>query len=116
MLAIFLLGFVLDFMEIVFIVIPIVGPPIFAMGIDPIWFAILIAVNLQSSFLTPQFRFSLFYLREVAPPSVRTVEIYRGVIPFVMLQMILLVLVYAFPGDRKSVVSGKRMSVLVDLG
>ena len=88
MLVIFLLGFILDFIEITFVVVPIVGPVLMAMGADPIWLGILIAVNLQTSFLTPPFGFALFYLKGVAPPEVKTVSIYRGVIPFVIIQLI----------------------------
>jgi tripartite ATP-independent transporter DctM subunit len=91
MLAMFLLGFVLDFIEITFVVVPIVGPILMAMGLDPIWLGIMMAVNLQTSFLTPPFGFSLFYLRGVCPDSVPTMAIYRGVIPFILLQLLLLV-------------------------
>ena len=90
MLVIFLLGFILDFIEITFVVVPIVGPVLMAMGVDPIWLGILIAVNLQTSFLTPPFGFALFYLRGVAPASVNTAEIYRGVVPFIGLQVLVL--------------------------
>jgi TRAP-type mannitol/chloroaromatic compound transport system permease large subunit len=95
--VIFLMGFFLDFVEITIIVIPIVGPIILAMGVDPVWFGVMIAVNLQTSFLTPPFGFSLFYLRGVAPPSVGTLDIYRGIIPFVVLQLLGLAAVMAFP-------------------
>jgi TRAP-type mannitol/chloroaromatic compound transport system permease large subunit len=84
-------------MEICFIVIPIVSPPLFMMGVDPIWFAILVALNLQSSFLTPPFGFALFYLRGVAPPSVATIDIYRGVVPFIVIQMLVVLLVALVP-------------------
>ena len=97
MLVIFLLGFILDFIEITFVVVPIVGPALMAMGIDPIWLGILIAVNLQTSFLTPPFGFALFYLRGVAPPSVTTASIYRGVAPFILIQLALLALLATFP-------------------
>ncbi|MAI41300.1 MAG: TRAP transporter large permease subunit [Candidatus Azotimanducaceae bacterium] len=90
MLVIFLLGFILDFIEITFVVIPIVGPVLMTMGFDPIWLGIMIAINLQTSFLTPPFGFSLFYLRGVAPDSVSTIEIYRGVIPFIVIQVLML--------------------------
>ena len=90
MLVIFLLGFILDFIEITFVVVPIVGPVLLAMGIDPIWLGVLIAVNLQTSFLTPPFGFALFYLRGVTPPEVPTTAIYRGVVPFILLQLTLL--------------------------
>ena len=97
MLVIFLLGFILDFIEITFVVVPIVGPVLLAMGIDPIWLGVLIAVNLQTSFLTPPFGFALFYLRGVTPASVPTSDMYRGVIPFIFLQLILLGLVITWP-------------------
>lgn len=98
MLLIFLLGFILDFIEITFMVVPLVGPILLAMGVDPIWLGIMIAVNLQTSFLTPPFGFSLFYLRSVAPPEVSTTDIYRGVIPFVIMQIGLLFLIAWQPG------------------
>ena len=97
MLVIFLLGFVLDFIEITFVVIPVVGPALLALGIDPIWLGVLIAANLQTSFLTPPFGFALFYLRGVTPPAIPTTALYRGVIPFVGLQLLLLLLLFAFP-------------------
>ena len=90
MLVIFLLGFILDFIEITFVVVPIVAPILLAMGLDPIWLGIMIAVNLQTSFLTPPFGFALFYLRGVAPKSVKTSDIYKGVVPFIVIQIILL--------------------------
>ena len=90
MVVIFLLGFILDFIEITFVVVPLVGPALLMMGIDPIWLGIMIALNLQTSFLTPPFGFALFYLRGVAPPSVKTSDIYRGVAPFIALQVLLL--------------------------
>ena len=98
MLVMFLLGFVLDFIEITFVVVPIVGPVLLAMGLDPVWLGIMIAVNLQTSFLTPPFGFALFYLRGVAPASVTTAQIYRGAIPFVAIQVLALLLLAAFPG------------------
>jgi tripartite ATP-independent transporter DctM subunit len=98
MLVMFLLGFVLDFIEITFVVVPIVGPILLAMGLDPVWLGIMIAVNLQTSFLTPPFGFALFYLRGVAPPQVSTAQIYRGVIPFVAIQLGVLLLLALFPG------------------
>ena len=98
MLVMFLLGFVLDFIEITFVVVPIVGPVLLAMGLDPVWLGIMIAINLQTSFLTPPFGFALFYLRGVAPPEVTTLQIYRGVIPFVAIQLIALLLLAIFPG------------------
>jgi tripartite ATP-independent transporter DctM subunit len=97
MLVMFLLGFVLDFIEITFVVVPIVGPVLLAMGLDPVWLGIMIAINLQTSFLTPPFGFALFYLRGVAPPSVTTAQIYRGVIPFVGIQLGTLLLLALFP-------------------
>ncbi len=97
MLVMFLLGFVLDFIEITFVVVPIVGPVLLAMGLDPVWLGIMIAINLQTSFLTPPFGFALFYLRGVAPPGVATGEIYRGVIPFVAIQIGALLLLAVFP-------------------
>lgn len=90
MLVIFLLGFILDFIEITFVVVPIVAPVLLAMGLDPVWLGIMIAVNLQTSFLTPPFGFALFYLRGVADKSVPTSAIYKGVIPFIIIQLILL--------------------------
>jgi len=97
MLVIFLLGFILDFIEITFVVVPIVGPALLAMGIDPVWLGILIAVNLQTSFLTPPFGFALFYLRGVTPPEIPTTAIYRGVLPFIGLQLTLLVALLIWP-------------------
>ena len=97
MLAMFLLGFVLDFIEITFVVVPIVAPAILALGVDPVWLGILIAVNLQTSFLTPPFGFALFYLRGVAPPEVATKSIYKGVLPFVCIQLLMLLLLALFP-------------------
>ncbi len=97
MLIIFLLGFFLDFIEICFVVVPIIAPIAIMMDIDPVWFAILIAMNLQTSFLTPPFGFSLFYLKAVAPPSVKITQIYRGVIPFIIIQLSVLGLLVAFP-------------------
>ena len=96
MLVIFLLGFILDFIEITFVV-PIVGPVLLAMGLDPVWLGVMIAVNLQTSFLTPPFGFALFYLRGVAPDSVATGEIYRGVVPFIVIQVLLLALLALWP-------------------
>ena len=90
MVVIFFLGFILDFIEITYVVVPIVGPSLMALGVDPIWLGVLIAVNLQTSFLTPPFGFALFYLRGVAPQSISTKTIYRGVMPFVTLQLCLL--------------------------
>ena len=98
MLVIFLLGFILDFIEITFVVVPIVGPIPLAMGVDPIWLGIMIALNLQTSFLTPPFGFSLFYLRGVAPASVATSDIYRGVAPYIVLQLMVLAILALWPG------------------
>ncbi len=95
--VIFLLGFVLDFIEITFVVVPIVGPILLMMGIDPVWLGIMIAINLQTSFLTPPFGFALFYLRGVAPPSVPTAAIYRGVIPFIAIQLLVLAALWIWP-------------------
>jgi tripartite ATP-independent transporter DctM subunit len=97
MLVMFLLGFVLDFIEIIYVVVPIVGPVLLTMGLDPVWLAIMLAVNLQTSFLTPPFGFALFYLRGIAPPSVTTVQIYRGVVPFIGLQLLGLLILAIYP-------------------
>ena len=97
MLAVFLLGFILDFIEITFVVVPIVAPILLTMDIDPIWLGIMIAINLQTSFLTPPFGFALFYLRGVAPNSISTKQIYRGVIPFVIIQILMLIILSIFP-------------------
>jgi tripartite ATP-independent transporter DctM subunit len=94
----FLLGFFLDFFEICFIVVPLVAPVALLLGIDLVWFGVMLGVNLQTSFLTPPFGFALFYLRGVAPPAVRTGDIYRGVVPFIAIQLLVLALVMAFPG------------------
>jgi len=97
MLLMFLLGFVLDFIEITFVIVPIVGPILLTMGIDPVWLGVMIAINLQTSFLTPPFGFALFYLRGVAPESLATGDIYRGVMPFVAIQIAALAIVAAWP-------------------
>ena len=97
MLVMFLLGFILDFIEITFVVVPVVGPILLAMGFDPVWLGIMIAVNLQTSFLTPPFGFALFYLRGVAPDTVSTGAIYSGVLPFVLIQLLLLGLMWWWP-------------------
>ena len=97
MLVMFLLGFILDFIEITFVVVPVIGPILLSMGFDPIWLGVMIAVNLQTSFLTPPFGFALFYLRGVAPDSVSTRAIYSGVLPFVLIQLLLLVLMWWWP-------------------
>ena len=97
MVLMFLLGFVLDFIEIVFVVVPIVAVPLLMMGLDPVWLGVLMAMNLQTSFLTPPFGFALFYLRGVAPPEVRTLDIYRGAVPFIGIQLAVLLLVALVP-------------------
>ncbi len=97
MLVIFLLGFILDFIEITFVVVPIVGPILLMMGLDPIWLGVMIAINLQTSFLTPPFGFALFYLRGVTPDEVETSVIYRGVIPFIAIQLAVLVALAIWP-------------------
>lgn len=97
MLAIFILGFFIDFVEIAFIVVPLLVPAAEILGIDMVWFAILIAMNLQTSFLTPPFGFSLFYLKGVAPSSVKTTTIYKGVIPFIIIQLTLVMLLVLAP-------------------
>lgn len=97
MLVMFLLGFILDFIEITFVVVPVVGPVLLSMGFDPIWLGVMIAVNLQTSFLTPPFGFALFYLRGVAPEIVSTRAIYAGVLPFVLIQLLLLLLMWWWP-------------------
>ncbi len=97
MVVIFLLGFILDFIEITFVVVPIVGPVLLAMGVDPVWLGIMIAINLQTSFLTPPFGFALFYLRGVAPAHVKTTAIYKGVVPFIIIQLTLLGMLALWP-------------------
>jgi len=97
MLAMFLLGFVLDFIEITFVIVPIIGPILLAMGIDPVWLGILIAINLQTSFLTPPFGFALFYLRGVAPTTIKTTQIYQGVMPFIAIQLIVMAMIAYWP-------------------
>lgn len=98
LLIVFIAGFFIDFIEIVFIIVPVVAPIFAAMGIDLVWIGILLAVNLQTSFLTPPFGFALFYLKGVAPEGVSTTNIYRGIIPFVIIQLLFLVLLILFPG------------------
>ena len=93
----FLLGFILDFIEIIFIIIPLFGPVLFSFGFDPVWVGILIAMVLQTSFLTPPFGFSLFYLRGVAPQTIATSEIYKGVLPFIIMQVIAILIIFVFP-------------------
>ena len=97
MLAIFLLGFILDFIEITYVVIPVVAPILLSMGLDPIWLGILIAINLQTSFLTPPFGFAIFYLKSVIPKEVETVDIYKGVIPFIIIQILTIILIVLVP-------------------
>ncbi|MBT5575231.1 MAG: TRAP transporter large permease subunit [Alphaproteobacteria bacterium] len=97
MLVMFLMGFFLDFIEIIFIMVPLVGPPLIGMGFDPIWLGVMIAVNLQTSFLTPPFGFSLFYLRGVVSDEVKTNDIYLGVLPFIALQLLALFIFWTFP-------------------
>ena len=97
MFLIFFLGFILDFIEICYVIVPLIAPPLLMMGFDPVWLAILFAINLQTSFLTPPFGFSLFYLRGVADESIQTSEIYSGVMPFILIQLIILSLVIIFP-------------------
>ncbi len=97
MMIVFLLGFVLDFIEITFVVVPLIGPVLFAMGVDPLWLGIALAINLQTSFLTPPFGFALFYLRGVTPPEIKTTDIYKGVAPFIVIQIMVLLLLAVFP-------------------
>lgn len=98
MIVMFLLGFFLDFIEITLVVVPLVGPPLLMMGLDPIWLGVMMAINLQTSFLTPPFGFALFYLRGVAPPEVKTAQIYRGAIPFIFIQLLALTILALYPG------------------
>ena len=97
LLIMFFLRFILDFIEIIFIVIPLIGPALFTLGFDPLWIGILIALVLQTSFITPPFGFSLFYLRGVLPKNVQTIEIYKGIVPFLMIQIFLVIIVFMFP-------------------
>ena len=97
MATIFLLGFILDFIEITYVVVPVVAPILLAMGIDPIWLGILIAINLQTSFLTPPFGFAIFYLKSVIPKEINTLEIYKGVIPFILIQVITIIIIVLYP-------------------
>ena len=97
MITMFILGFFLDFIEITFVVVPLVAPILFKMGIDPIWLGVMMAINLQTSFLTPPFGFALFYLRGVAPDTIKTIDIYKGVIPFIFIQIFMLLLLSLFP-------------------
>jgi TRAP-type mannitol/chloroaromatic compound transport system permease large subunit len=97
MVMIFVAGFFIDFIEITFIIVPVVAPIFVTFGVDLLWLGILVALNLQTSFLTPPFGFSLFYLKGVAPPEIQTGHIYRGIFPFIVIQLIGLGLVIAFP-------------------
>ena len=97
MLVMFFLGFVLDFIEIVFIVVPIVAPALFAFDINPIWLGVMMAMNLQTSFMTPPFGWALFYIRGVASEKIQTSEIYKGVVPFIIIQLIGLTILAIFP-------------------
>ena len=97
LIIIFLLGFILDFIEICYVIVPLVAPPLLMMGFDPVWLAILFAINLQTSFLTPPFGFSLFYLRGVADENIQTIEIYKGVVPFIVIQLLVLFLILFVP-------------------
>jgi tripartite ATP-independent transporter DctM subunit len=97
-LVIFVLGFFLDFFEIAFIIVPLLAPVALLLGIDLTWFGVMIAMNLQTSFLTPPFGFALFYLRGIAPPEIRTTDLYRSVIPFIIIQLIALLAIILFPG------------------
>ncbi|WP_436517964.1 TRAP transporter large permease [Ekhidna sp. To15] len=98
MLIVFITGFFIDFIEIVFIIVPVVAPIFVSLGVDLIWIGILLAINLQTSFLTPPFGFALFYLKGVAPPEVKTKHIYQGIVPFVIIQLLFLILLIVFPG------------------
>jgi TRAP-type mannitol/chloroaromatic compound transport system permease large subunit len=97
MVLMFIMGFFLDTIEILFIVVPIVGPVLLKFGLDPVWLGVMIAINLQTSFLTPPLGYALFYLRSVAPPEVTTMHIYRGVVPFVAMQILMLFILTYFP-------------------
>ena len=97
LIIIFLLGFILDFIEICYVIVPLIAPPLLMMGFDPVWLAILFAINLQTSFLTPPFGFSLFYLRGVSDENIQTIEIYKGVVPFIVIQLLVLFLILFLP-------------------
>ena len=97
MVVVFIAGFFIDFIEIIFIIVPVVAPLFVKFHLDPIWIGILLALNLQTSFLTPPFGFALFYLKGVAPPEVKTSDIYKGIVPFVIIQLIVLILVAFYP-------------------
>jgi TRAP-type mannitol/chloroaromatic compound transport system permease large subunit len=98
MFVMFIMGFFLDFIEITFVVVPLVAPVLLQLDVNPVWLGVMMAMNLQTSFLTPPFGFALFYLRGVAPPSVKTWDIYKGVIPFVLIQIVALAILWIFPG------------------
>ena len=97
MLMIFFLGFILDFIEICYVFVPLIAPPLLMMGFDPVWLGVLLAINLQTSFLTPPFGFSLFYLKSVSPKEIKTTDIYKGVIPFVIIQLLFLIYLFFNP-------------------
>ena len=97
MVVVFIAGFFIDFIEIIFIIVPIVAPIFVKFQMDPLWLGILLALNLQTSFLTPPFGFALFYLKGVAPPEVKTIDIYKGVLPFILIQLLVLLLFVFFP-------------------
>jgi len=97
MIVVFIAGFFIDFIEIIFIIVPIVAPIFNALHMDPLWIGILLALNLQTSFLTPPFGFALFYLKGVAPPEVKTTDMYKGIVPFILIQLVVLLLVALFP-------------------
>jgi len=97
MLVVFIAGFFIDFIEIIFIIVPVVAPIFITMKMDLVWIGILLALNLQTSFLSPPFGFALFYLKGVAPPEIKTEHIYRGIIPFLVLQILVLLLVLLWP-------------------
>ncbi|MBX3674515.1 MAG: TRAP transporter large permease subunit, partial [Burkholderiales bacterium] len=120
-LLVFVLGFFIDFFEIAFILLPLLAPVAAKLGIDPVWFAVMIGMNMQTSFLTPPFGFALFYLRSVAPASIRTADIYRGVAPFVGVQLVALALLIAFPGltdvldpDRAKKVDTEKVEIRIE--
>jgi TRAP-type mannitol/chloroaromatic compound transport system permease large subunit len=94
----FVLGFFLDFIEITYVVVPVVAPILLMMGVDPVWLGIMIAINLQTAFLTPPFGFALFYLKGVAPPELKTSDVYKGVIPFIIIQLSVLIMIAIWPG------------------
>src|SRR5690606_16773037 len=98
MVVVFLLGFILDFIEIIYMVVPIVGPVLLAMGLDPVWLGVMLAVNLQTSFLTPPFGFSLFYLRGAISADIPSSAMYRGVLPYILLQLLMLAMLVLWPG------------------